>query len=81
MPPLAHVVGVDVVAEDLHRVGAAEADRGAGEAEAQGARQRLGQVASVAGGEAVLAAVGLVGDHDQVAAARQHRMLDLLPAA
>ncbi len=66
------VVHADVVAEDGARVRIRELDRGAGEADEGGVRQRVAHVAGEAVDEIVLAAVRLVGDHNDVAAPGEH---------
>src|SRR5699024_1070356 len=54
-------------AEHLTRVGFGLGDRGAGEGEQGGVRQRVAQVAGVAVEAVVVAAVGLVDDDEDVA--------------
>jgi hypothetical protein len=68
---------VDHLAEDLDRIRTAEADRRAREAEPPGVGQRFDEIASVAGQEAVLRAVGLVGNDEDVRPRGQDRMLRL----
>ena len=68
------VVDADVVAEDRARVGVGLLDRRAGEADERGVRQRVAHVAGEAVDEVVLAAVRLVGDDDDVAPVREHRV-------
>ena len=65
------VVDADVVAEHRPRVGVLELNRRAGEADERGVGQRVPHVAGIAVDEVVLAAVRLVGDHDDVPAPRQ----------
>ena len=65
------VVDRDVIAEDLAGLLLAVHQRRAGEPDERGVRQGG---AHVAGEEVVLAAVGLVGHHDHVAAARELRV-------
>ena len=67
---LPEVVDADVVAEDLARPLLARHQRRAGEADERGVRQG---VAHVQGERVVLAAVRLVGDHDDVRPVRQLR--------
>ena len=82
----ADVVDVDVVAEHRRRVHIVLLDRRAGEADEGGVRQAVAQVFGEAvgdlaglaldlGSEAVLAAMRLVGDHDDVASVGQHRIV------
>ena len=68
---------VDDVPEDFYRIRPREADRRPRKAEPPGVRQRLGQVARVALQKAILRAVRLVGNDDDVVAQRQHRMRQL----
>jgi hypothetical protein len=68
------VVHADVVAEHRPRVGILQLDRGAGEADEGRMGQRITHVPREAVDEVVLAAVRLVGDHDDVAAVGQHRL-------
>ena len=68
------VVDADVVAEDGARVGVGLLDRRAGEADERGVRQRVAHVPGEAVDEVVLAAVRLVGDDDDVAPVREHRV-------
>ena len=68
------VVDADVVAEHGAGAGVRELDRRAGEADERGVGQRVAQVARVAVEEVVLAAVRLVGDHDDVAPLGEERM-------
>ena len=68
------VVDADVVAEHGARVRVLELDRRAGEADERGVRQRVAHVPREAVDEVVLAAVRLVGDHDDVAALGKRRM-------
>ena len=83
---LLHVVDVDVLAKHSTGVMVGAADRGASEAHEGGIRQGITQMLGVArlvfllagltfegGLEAVLGAVGLVRDHNDVAALGQHR--------
>ena len=68
------VVDADVVAEHGARVGVGLLDRRAGEADERGVGQRVAHVPREAVDEVVLAAVRLVGDDDDVAPVREHRM-------
>ena len=68
------VVDADVVAEHRPRVGVGLLDRRAGEADERGVGQGVAHVPGEAVDEVVLAAVGLVGDDDDVAPVRQHGM-------
>ena len=68
------VVDADVVAEHGAGAGVGQLDGRPGEADERGVGQRVAHVAGVAVDEVVLAAVRLVGDHHDVAAARQQRM-------
>ncbi len=68
------VVHADVVAEHGAGAGVGELDGRPGEADERRVGQRVPHVAGVAVDEVVLAAVRLVGDHHDVAAARQQRM-------
>ena len=65
------VVDADVVAEHGPGVGVLQLDGGAGEADEGGVGQGVSHVAGEAVDEVVLASVGLVGDHHDVAALRQ----------
>jgi hypothetical protein len=67
-----NVVDADAVAEDRPRVRVRLLDRRAGEAHEARLRQGVAHVAGEAVDEVVLAAVGLVGDDDDVASVRQH---------
>ena len=80
------VVDVDVVAEDLLGADVGRLDRGSGEADERGVGQRVADVLGEAvadgrlvlaldqpGFEAVLAAVGFVGDENDVAPLREQR--------
>ena len=62
------VVDTDVVAEDGAGIGVLELDGSAGEANERGAGQGVAHVAGVPVDEIVLAAVGLVGDDNDVTA-------------
>ena len=84
----ADVVDVDVVAEHGRRVHVVLLDRRAGEADEGGVGQTVAQILGEAVGdlaglaldlrlEAVLAAVRLVGDHDDVASVGQNRIVCL----
>ena len=66
------VVDADVVAEDGTRVRVGLLDGRAGEPDERGIRQRVAHVAGEAVDEVVLAAVGLVRDHHDVAPVGQH---------
>ena len=68
------VVDADVVAEHRARVGVGLLDRRAGEADERRVRQRVAHVPREAVDEVVLAAVRLVGDDDDVAPLREHRV-------
>ena len=68
------VVDADVVAEHGARVGVGLLDRRAGEADERGVGQRVAHVPREAVDEVVLAAVRLVGDDDDVAPVREHRV-------
>jgi len=59
---------LDVLAEDVAGVPVGEGDRGAGERDERGVRQRVAQVAGVAVEVVVVGAVSLVNDDDDVAA-------------
>ena len=61
------VVDADVVAKDGARIGVGLLDRRAGEADERGVRQCVVQVPGEAVDEIVLAAMRLVGDHDDIA--------------
>ena len=69
------VVDVDVVAEDPAGVALTLGDGGAGERDEGGVGQGPAQVGGVAVEVVVVAAVGLVGDDDDVASVRQQRVL------
>ena len=69
------VVDADVVAEDGAGVPVGQLHRGAGEADVGGVRQSVTHVAGEAVHEVVLAAVGLVGDDDDVASLGKNRVL------
>ena len=68
------VVDADVVAEDRARVGVGLLDRRTGEADERRVRKCIAHVPREAVDEVVLAAVGLVGDHDDVAPVREDRV-------
>ena len=78
MAPSSHraldVVDADVVAEDCARVRVRQLDRRAGEADERGVGQRVAHVPREAVDEVVLAAVRLVGDHDDVAPLGERRV-------
>ena len=65
------VVDADVVAEHGPGVGVLLLDGGAGEADEGSVGQGVAHVGRVAVDEVVLAAMGFIGDHDDVAPARQ----------
>ena len=67
------VVDADVVAEDRPRVGVGLLDGRAGEADERGVGQRVAHVPGEAVDEVVLAAVGFVGDDDDVPPVGQQR--------
>ena len=73
------VVDADVVAEHGAGAGVFELDRGAGEADERGVGQGVAHVARVAVDEVVLAAMGLVGDHHDVAPGGERRPLARTP--
>ena len=68
------VVDADVVAEDGARARVGLLDRRPGEADERGVRERVAHVPGEAVDEVVLAAVGLVGDHHDVATVREDRV-------
>ena len=68
------VVDADVVPEDGARVRVLQLDGRAREADEGGVRQGVAHVAGEAVDELVLAAVGLVGDDDDVAPVREQRV-------
>ena len=68
------VVDADVVAEYGAGVGVLELDGRPGKADERGVWQRVPHIAGVAVDEVVLAAVGLVGDDDDVAPLRKRGM-------
>ena len=66
------VVDTDVVAKDSARVRIGFFNRGTGEADERSIRQRITHVPGESIDEVVLAAVRLVGNHDNIAPLREH---------
>ena len=64
------------VAEHLVGVAVREGDRRAGEGDERGVGQRVPEVAGVAVEVVVVAAVGLVDDHDDVAPVGEQRVVE-----
>jgi len=73
---LLDVIGVDQIAENLYRIGSAEANGRSGEPDAPGVRQGFGKIPCKSRFKAVLGPMGFVCNHNNVGPFRQDRMFE-----